>query len=203
LPKAAVVKFVIFQVSPECRRVGRFRVHGRAGRNRVPFKGRIGRKVLSPGTYRIQARAGRHRVVDARLVIVSRRNAGEIESARSADLCASTSGAGASSSHGSGLAIPPTQAQRERASEDKAVSRRSKGSLGVRFSKGAVGAAASIPPWVYALLGVAIALLAVAVLPPRATPGPAAAMFLAQRRALIAAAGTGVLLGAMVAYALY
>ena len=35
--------------------MGRFRVHGRAGLNRVRFSGRVGRRMLGPGTYRIRA----------------------------------------------------------------------------------------------------------------------------------------------------
>ena len=60
----------------------------------------------------------------------------------------------------------------------------------------------SIPPWVYALLGLAIALLAVAALPIRATPSPRTAILLANRRALIALAGAAVLTAATIAYTL-
>jgi hypothetical protein len=76
------------------------------------------------------------------------------------------------------------------------------GVLGTRFAQEAVDAVTSIPPWLYALLGLAIALLAVAALPLRATPGPRTAVLLADRRALIALAGATVLTAATIAYSL-
>jgi hypothetical protein len=202
LPKAALVEFVVVQISPRCRRVGRFHVRGRRGVNRVPFQGRVGGRALSPGTYRIQAKAGQHRVVDARLVVVSRRDPGKIASARSADACTpaatSVTSAGARTSAsgpaGTAEALPKGAATDHRPS---------KGSLGEQFTREAVDAVASIPPWVYALLGVAIALLAVAALPLRATPSAETAMFLAHRRGVIAAAGAAALAVATIAYALH
>lgn len=73
----------------------------------------------------------------------------------------------------------------------------------MRFTRDAVGSLTDIPPWVYALLGVAIALLAVAALPLRATPTAGTAMLLAHRRGLIATAGAGALAVAMIAYVLH
>jgi hypothetical protein len=203
LSKAALVEFVVVQVSPVCRRIGRFRVQGRAGWNRVRFRGRVGRRALAPGTYRIQARAGRQRVVDTRLVVVSSRERGEIASARSADACRrSTSVATTRPSH-SGTAARATPVKRAAGSaQPKSGPDRSEGVLGTRFARDAVEAVTSIPPWLYALLGLAIALLAVAALPLRATPGPRSAVLLANRRALIALAGAAVLTVATVAYAL-
>jgi hypothetical protein len=78
----------------------------------------------------------------------------------------------------------------------------SEGVLGRRFAQEAVDVVTSIPPWVYALLGLAIALLAVAALPLRATPSPRTAVLLANRRALIALTGAAVLTVATIAYAL-
>ena len=162
LRKAALVEFVVVQVSPECRRVGRFRVWGREGRNRIPFKGRVGRTVLAPGTYRIRAKQGRRRVLDARLVVVSRRKGAGIAAARSADVCATAAGttAGASSFGSSG---PTAAAHPARKTESKAEPRRSKGALGAQFATEVVQEVASIPLWLYLMLGAAIALLAAAV----------------------------------------
>ena len=54
LSRPTLVEFVLVRVSPDCRVVGKFRVNGRVGLNRVRFRGRIGRRVLRPGTYRVQ-----------------------------------------------------------------------------------------------------------------------------------------------------
>jgi hypothetical protein len=186
-----------------CRRIGRFRVQGRAGRNEVRFRGRIGGKALAPGTYRIQARAGRQRVVDTRLVVVSRRESAEIASARGADACRAPSLATATPS--SSGTVGPTA--RNKPKPDGGSARPEPPSnpsevLGRRFAQEAVDVVTSIPPWVYALLGLAIALLAVAALPLRATPSPRTAVLLANRRALIALTGAAVLTVATIAYAL-
>ena len=66
------MEFVVIEIAPDCRRVGRFRVAGHPGINRVRFRGRIGGRPLGPGTYRIKARTvprGRA-VVDTELVVV-------------------------------------------------------------------------------------------------------------------------------------
>ena len=74
--------------------------------------------------------------------------------------------------------------------------------LGARFTRKAVDAVTSNLPWLFGLVGLAIALLALAALPLRATRGEAAAV-LAHHRETIAFAGAGILIGATVAYALY
>ena len=56
LGQAAPVEFMVVQVAPDCRRIGRFRVAGHPGVNRVRFRGHIGGRALDPGTYRIKAR---------------------------------------------------------------------------------------------------------------------------------------------------
>ena len=57
LRRPALVEFVVLQVAPDCRRVGRFRVRGHRGVNRVRVPNRVGREPLAPGTYRVVARA--------------------------------------------------------------------------------------------------------------------------------------------------
>lgn len=218
LRRPALVEFVVVQVYPECRRVGRFRVRGEAGRNRVVFRGRVGRTVLAPGTYSIRAKAGRHRVVDARFVVVSRRDRGEIASARSANACSGAVAATAAASSFAGAAgggsigsKGPGAEQRSRADPTaRAGSRSTKGALGARFAREAVDQVASIPRWLFAVLGLAIVLLAVAALPLHATPSPKAAAILARRRgviamagAVIAMAGAATLTVVTIAYALH
>lgn len=203
------MEFVVVQVSPECRRVGRFRVRGKAGRNRVVFRGRVGRTVLSPGTYTIRAKAGRRRVVDARFVVVSRRDRGEIASARTANACNGAAAVTAAASSFIGAAggagsKGPGAEQRSRSDTTgpTAQSRSKKGALGARFAQEAADQVASTPLWFLALLGLAIMLLAVAALPLRATPSPKAAAILAQRRDVIAFAGAATLAAVTIAYAL-
>jgi hypothetical protein len=54
------VIFVVRGPAPSCEIVGRFSVRGRAGVNRIRFKGRVGRTTLGPGTYTLTAHpAGR------------------------------------------------------------------------------------------------------------------------------------------------
>ncbi len=208
LVNPAIVEFVVTRVAPDCRQVGRFRVAGRRGLNRVRFRGRIGRRLLSPGTYRIEARAlpGRHLLIHARFVIVTRANKKDIAIARGADVCSTLrtdraassgqragSGVGESGSSGTAANKPSTGGSRARAPD--------KGVLGVRFTK-AVDVVKAIPLWLFVFLGLAIALLAVAALPLRATPNGRTAVVLAHRRRLIALAGAAVLLAVTVAYAL-
>jgi hypothetical protein len=199
LRKPAVVEFLVLQISPACHRVGRFRVKGRKGRNRVLFRGRIGRTVLSPGTYRLRATVARHRIVERPFVVVRRGRPGEIASARRADACRterfwSALGAPMGSRPGNDRsAAPPPKARPEK----RPV--RSHGTLGVKFAQDAVK---SIPVWVYMLLGAAIALLGVAALPVRAAPGVYAAELLEKRRGLIAGAGATALVVVTIAYVL-
>jgi hypothetical protein len=75
--------------------------------------------------------------------------------------------------------------------------------LGARFTRRAVDAVKSIPLWLFALLGVAIALLALAALPLRATPNGRTAVLLAHRRGMIALAGTAALVAVAVAFVLH
>ena len=76
------------------------------------------------------------------------------------------------------------------------------GVLGARFAKNALGAVKSIPPWLFALLGLALGLLGIAALPVRATPTRQAAMALAHHRGTVALAGAALLVAVTVAYAL-
>jgi hypothetical protein len=210
LKKAALVEFVVIEVAPDCRRVGRFRVVGRRGVNRVRFRGRIGRRALGPGTYRIMARAlprGRA-LVDTKLVVVARPERDEISSGRRANACGSESRGQSTSSTASASASTPAKptAARPPATEDKAEERATpspdKGVLGAKFTKRAVEAVKSIPLWLFALLGLAIAILAVAALPMRAAPSRRAAFALAHHRSAFAVAGAALLLVVMVAYTL-
>jgi hypothetical protein len=200
LKKAATVEFIVVQLAPNCRAIGRFRVAGRPGVNRVRFRGRVGRHVLGPGTYRIKARTlprGRA-LVDAKLVVVARFDRAGIASARSLNACSREHGAAASSPGRPGSAIPPDARSK---AEERANHSRDHGVLGNRFTRNAADAVKGVPLWVYVLLGLAIALLAVAALPLRAAPSHEAALVLEQHRGMVGLAGGAVLL-AVTAYAL-
>lgn len=210
LRRASLVEFVVVQIAPDCRRIGRFRVVGRPGVNRVRFRGRIGRVVLAPGTYRITARMlpGGRTLANTRLVVVQRPESGEIASRRRADAC----GSGArQSSTGSPIASTSTPAkpgsttargQGKGKAEEQARTSRARGVLGARFTR-AADVVRSIPLWLFVLLGLAIALLAVASVPLRAAPTRRGASALARHRSAVAIAGAATLVAVTVAYALH
>ena len=193
LRRPALVEFVVLQVAPDCRRVGRFRVRGHRGVNRVRVPTRVGREPLAPGTYRVVARAvpaGRT-VGRARLVVVDRASRGEIRAARRADSCAQGSSVGTSDP-----ARPPAGALSVPARPKSAPHPvRHHGVLGARFAKGAFSAAEDVPLWVYVLLALAIALLgAAASLPKTETVGLSASL-------LLGLVGATILLGLTITYA--
>ena len=115
-------------------------------------------------------------VVDARFVVVSRRNRGEIASARSANTCSGgEAGTAAASSFvgaaGGAGSIGPGAGQRSRSDTTGPAegSPPTRGTLGARFAREAADKVASIPLWLYAGLALAIVLLAVAALPSRSS----------------------------------
>ena len=194
LRKPALVEFVVLQMAPECRRVGRFRVRGHRGVNRIRLPSRIGHEPLAPGTYTVVARAipdGRT-VGRARFVVVDRLSQREIRAARRADSCTQASGVGASDP-----ARPPAGALSVPAAPKRArhPARHHK-VLGARFVRSALSAAGDVPLWVNVLLGFAVALLvAAALLPKTETVGLSASL-------LLGLVGAMILLGLTITYAL-
>lgn len=89
LPKAARVVFVVQQIAPRCRLSGSFSVRGKPGVNRVRFRGRVGRRVLGPGTYRLIARAAKGGQVFSRTIVITRgkTTAQRIKRASAANTC--------------------------------------------------------------------------------------------------------------------
>ena len=152
--------------SPELPPNGRFRVTGRAGVNRVPFRGRMGRRMLGPGTYRITARTvprGRA-VANAKVVIVTRPDRQGIASARGADACGSTQAGQSTSSNASahgkpGATVPPAGAKTEEPERPS----HARGVLGAGFAQNFASAAKSIRPLLFLLLGIVGAALLIAV----------------------------------------
>jgi len=211
LRRPALVEFIVMEIAPDCRRVGRFRAMGQQGVNRVRFRGRVGGRALGPGTYRIMARSvpGGRALVDTELVIVSSPESDEIAAGRSANACGSkSSGQSSSSSTASAstpakptAGTPPTTEKGK--TDDRAAPGRDRGVLGANFTKIAVDAVKGIPLWVFILLGLAIAILAVAALPLKAAPTRRGASALAHHRGAVALTGAAVLLAVTVAYTLH
>jgi hypothetical protein len=84
LRRPTLLTVTVVRVHPKCEVVGSFRVRGRAGVNRVPFRGRLRGRPLPNGTYRllIGARA------EATIVIARRKmSPAKLRKARSARAC--------------------------------------------------------------------------------------------------------------------
>lgn len=204
LSRPTLVEFVLVRVAPDCRVVGRFRVNGRAGLNRVQFRGRIGRHVLRPGTYRVTARTlPSHGAtpVSVRLVIVERPSAlpSEIAAARASNACATAGEASEYSAAGYGAASSRTP-QEPRASGRESSFARIGGVLAEQFKK-PIDAVKAVPPFLFAVLAFAIALLALAATPRKTSPSARLEVLLAYRRGLITLAGTTIFLGVAITYA--
>ena len=213
LSKPAHVEFVLIRVAPDCRPVGRFRVKGHAGQNRVRFRGRIKGRALRPGTYVIRARAlpARRALTETKLVIFKQRPLpAELAAAQASNTCGSSDGDTSSSSTLGGGAGPGAGNQgklqvKRGGNESEPIrvrpTRNPVGVLGVNFTR-AADAVKEVPPLLFVLLGIAIGLLAAAALPLRFVPSARLAAALAYRRTFVAMAGAVMLASVAVVYAL-
>jgi hypothetical protein len=193
--------------------VGRFRVKGHAGQNRVRFRGRIKGRALRPGTYVIRARTlpARRALTETKLVIFKRRPLPEeLAAAQASNTCGSSDGDTSSSSTLGGGAGPGAgnlgklQVKRGGNEPEPIRVRTTKnpvGVLGVSFTR-AADAVKEVPSVLFVLLGIAIGLLAVAALPLRFVPSARLAAALAYRRTFVAMAGAVTLASVAVVYAL-
>jgi len=199
LHRAAHLVFVVAQVAPVCRVVSRFTVKGRAGVNRIRFPRPASRLRLGSGTYRISGRTQSGRLVDRIILAVFERppSATELQSARSANVCATSSGAatfGANETHveralspggtpsASGPALRPSSLPG--------------GVLGATAAK----AARAIRPILVALLGLAIVLLGIASLPRLSFVDRRANDLLAHHRLEIVALGAAALIAVVITF---
>jgi hypothetical protein len=204
LSRSGIVELVLTRLAPDCRVVGKFRVAGRAGLNRVRFRGRIGRRVLRAGTYRVTARTLRPRgatPVRTQLVIVGRPNPlpSELAAARAANACVAVDRSGGSSAEAGGTG--PSVDTPTRGDSESALTRVSD-VLGVQFTR-AVEVVRGVPTFLFFVLGLAIALLGLAALPGRAAPSLRLHKLLAYHRELVALAGTVTLIGAAITYVVW
>jgi len=195
--------------------MGRFRVNGRAGTNRVRFRGRIKGRALRPGTYviRVHALPARGKaLVETKLVVFKHRPLPEeLGAAQASNTCRSSDAGGESTRGGTGPfagAAKDGKLQVSRRSEGPGPIRvgHSKGKtpigvLGVRFTR-AADAVKEVPAILFVLLGIAIGLLATAAMPLRFIPSAHMAAVLAYRRTFVALVGAVTLASVAVVYAL-
>jgi hypothetical protein len=214
LLRPAVIEFTVFRIAPDCRFAGTFRVTAHAGVNRVRFGGRIGRRVLRPGTYLIRAQAvpvnPADTVLETKLVIFAsgKPTRRQVRAARAADVCPRPTFerlglgfgsflAAAGSTGGSGSQSAAKAGVDREQGETKAAG----GVLGERFN-GVRHAVRSVHPLIWIGLGIALALLALAALPVESARNAKVAMLLAYRRTEVALAGAATLILVTVAYVL-
>jgi hypothetical protein len=205
LSRSSIVELVFARLAPDCRVVGRLRVAGHTGLNRLRFRGRIGRTILPTGTYRVTARTLRPRgatTTQIRLVIVAQGKPApvQIAAARAANACTA-----AARSHESATvaAAGPTPGASDRPTpESKPVFTRAVGVLGAQFTR-AVELVEAVPPFLFVILALAIALLALAATPLRATPSLRLRKLLAYHRELVALAGTVAVIAVTVTYVIW
>jgi hypothetical protein len=192
---------VFTRIAPDCRVVGKLRVRGHAGLNRLRFRGRIGRRVLPPGTYRVTARTRSQAPVRVDVVIVGHANPSpaEIAVARATNACAppdsrsETAAAGVSSTG----VTPPSSSKSK-----KSAFTRARGTLGVQFTR-AAEVVREVPPFLFVILGVAIVLLGLATIPRQMAPTLRLQALLAYNRHLVALAGTITLIGVAITWAVW
>jgi hypothetical protein len=210
LPRAAVVEFIVFRVAPDCTRVGSFRVAGRAGVNHIRFRGRLRGKWLATGSYLIRVRAaGGRTLAKTRLVVFDRPpRPDELRAARASNVCGGggDKAAGRGLQGGTGAKASAAGMLRVTGAATSSAEQRGKpplsvGVLGERFTR-VTNAVKEIHPVLYVLLGVAMALLAVAAIPARFVPNARVAFLLAYRRDAVALAGAAALVTVMLLYAL-
>lgn len=207
-----LVQFTVMQVSPVCRLVGTFRVHGHAGLNRVRFGGRVHGTQLSAGTYRITARTRAGTVLAVTTIVVVDARApskSELAFARQSNVCGSTGVLGAAAANGSFAAAVGGGANQEASTivrhqrSSGRPSNNTKPSGGHKLPPIASGAISAVEkaksPIVIALLGLAVLMLGLAGLPRAAVADPRVMALVAAHRLELAVAGTSALLAAVIA----
>lgn len=184
---------VVVERAANCAVVRKFRMRGRAGLNRVALR------RLQPGIYRVTVRTRREIARRAQIAVMAK---GRVRLLRGRvwQPCAAPSTdrpRAAIASSPIAAAAPPAPPQRPKSRVDRTTD-----VLGATFTR-AVELVESVPPFLFAILAVAIALLALAVLPTRAAPSLRVAALLAYHRALFVLAGAIALIGTVVTYAVW
>ncbi|MDP9491092.1 MAG: hypothetical protein M3P42_02655 [Actinomycetota bacterium] len=208
--RPGTVVFLVDEMAPECRYVGKFLVRASSGRNAVRFRGRLRGRSLAPGTYRLTAhpRGNRARLVTGVTVVILEHPPGKakIAAAQESNTCpdgippsvraASTAAAAAAeeTSTGGVAGVQATAATRQPYEDE------SPGPLGAAVET-IQSAAEAVPPVMFALAALAVLLLALAAMPQpvRASRTGAA---LVHHRGTLAVAGVGVLIAAVLSFTL-
>jgi len=211
LPAAARVIFTVNEVSPVCVGMGRFRVAGHGGVNRIRFAGRIQGHPLSAGTYRISVRTVRGRIVRRITLVVVDGPApskAELRSLQAADACGHSeppTGSQALSTSGTSSSAPPVKRETGLpANAPKVASGFGSPGAPSLHPGGVLGSsveetARAIQPLLVAMLAAAIVLLGLASLPRAALVEPKFGDLLARYRVGVAALGAGVLVAGVLA----
>jgi hypothetical protein len=94
LRRPMMLKLTVVRVFPTCEVIGSARVRGRAGINRLPFRGRVHGKRLSSGTYRLLIGGHRARPTAVTTIVVAhgKVSATRLRKARRANACVPTIG---------------------------------------------------------------------------------------------------------------
>jgi type IV secretory pathway TrbD component len=219
LSRPTRVIFTVNQVSPSCHGVGHFSVAGRAGLNRVPFRGRVHGRPLEPGTYRISARTASGRVIRRVIIVIvsgAAPSPAELSALRAANACAE-SGATSSTVASFGAvstesgAFSPASALAEQQVPTPGAQSQAAGALGAphgpNLHSGVLASSVeetvrAIRPWLIALLALAIVMLGVASLPGPAVPDNRVNDALVRHRVEIAGLGVAALVAVALAFLL-
>jgi hypothetical protein len=192
--RAALVRVAVRQVAPLCRTLGRYRYRAEPGPNRVRLPAQIGRHRLGAGTYVLVGRTLGHRVF--RVVTEVRRARNRLLAHRidAAPACAAAAPVGVLAAE-----IPPGPGSAGRTASAPTTPRgifkppaaTVPGTRKSPLVRAATleDAPAPLRPLLYALLALAIGLLAAAAAPQRMLPLGATGAFVAEKRMHLAAAG--------------
>jgi hypothetical protein len=213
LAQAGRIVFTVVQVSPVCRIAGSFSIHGHAGLNRVRFRGRVGGRLLLPGTYRLNAHTPRGGTVVHVVLAVfgAAPSPNQLAIARRSSVCSAADlGRLTSNTTGALTAAPPAGAgdpgglvggQNPSDSGVAGASVEIKAPDASAFSPTAISRKVS-NPLVIAALALAIVLLGLAAIPPAAIRDPGLTEVLSRHRLEAALAGAAAFIAALVALAL-
>ena len=200
LARAAVVRVLVQQQAPACRRVGRYSIRAPRGANVLPVRRRLGpsRHRLGAGTYRFIGTARGVEVLDRRIRLTVRGGILRVHRDQLEDVCTEETLAPAFATRTSAGESATGRAARPREGHGTARAEKRSGALLPPALRRLNPAEKS--PFVravfFALLASAILLLATGTLPERHLAGVLAGYVLSRRRPEITLAGVSLLVAA-------